>query len=202
MTNFANAAAFDDPRSALQAMGTNLSENSAIVDAHGRVLAYARTGGIIEKTRLELNPNETIYRFGSSAKSTTEVARGGWWIQEARVRKIAPICELPWIVRGSSDAAAVSCTAGVVRCRASRPSPRRSKPARLARAGEFGDHPDREWKRSLPNAASERHFGTPYSPDIYTRVGRCEVLRAAYLGGERVPPRSKSERTGVPLPVT
>lgn len=88
MTNFANAAAFDDPRSALQAMGTNLSENSAIVDAHGRVLAYARTGGIIEKTRLELNPNETIYRFGSSAKSTTEVARGGWWIQKREFEKL------------------------------------------------------------------------------------------------------------------
>jgi hypothetical protein len=81
MSRFANAAAFSAPRSMLQAMGADLSATRAIVDAQGHVLAYARTGGMIDPLRHELHARDTIYRFGSSARSTKDVAVGGWWLQ-------------------------------------------------------------------------------------------------------------------------
>jgi hypothetical protein len=81
MSRFANAAAFSAPRSMLQAMGADLSATRAIVDAQGHVLAYARTGGMIDPQRYELHARDTIYRFGSSARSTKDVAVGGWWLQ-------------------------------------------------------------------------------------------------------------------------
>ena len=81
MSRFANAAAFSAPRSMLQAMGADLSSTRAIVDAQGHVLAYARTGGMIDPQRHELHSRDTIYRFGSSARSTKDVAVGGWWLQ-------------------------------------------------------------------------------------------------------------------------
>lgn len=81
MSRFANAAAFSAPRSMLQAMGADLSSTRAIVDAQGHVLAYARTGGMIDPQRHELHARDTIYRFGSSARSTRAVAVGGWWLQ-------------------------------------------------------------------------------------------------------------------------
>lgn len=69
-------------------MGADLSANRAIVDTHGHVVAYARTGGMIGRTRLELNPRETIYRFGSSAVSPRVVANGSWWIQKREFEQL------------------------------------------------------------------------------------------------------------------
>jgi len=88
MPMFANAAAFDDPKSRLRAMGSDLSAARAIVDAHGQVLAYARTGGMIAPTRFELHPHETIYRFGSSTLAPRAVATGGWWMQRREVEQL------------------------------------------------------------------------------------------------------------------
>jgi hypothetical protein len=88
MTDFANSAAFNDPRSRMLAMGADLSEAKAIVDPHGHVLAYARTGGMIEPRRFELNPKSTIYRFGSRGSSPRDVAMGGWWIEKGEFEKL------------------------------------------------------------------------------------------------------------------
>ena len=88
MPMFANAAAFDDPKSRLRAMGSDLSAARAIVDAHGHVLAYARTGGMIAPTRFELHAKETIYRFGSSTLAPRAVATGGWWIHKREFEQL------------------------------------------------------------------------------------------------------------------
>src|SRR4051812_8389099 len=88
MTMFANDAAFHDSRSLLRAMGTDLSPNRAIVDSRGQVLAYAKTGGMMNPSRFELRPRETIYRFGGSAASLRDVAMGAWWIQKSEFEQL------------------------------------------------------------------------------------------------------------------
>lgn len=64
MPTFANVGAFDEPRSRLVAIGTDLSPSRAIVHGHGSVVAYARTGGMISPKRYPLEQGSTIYRFG------------------------------------------------------------------------------------------------------------------------------------------
>ena len=88
MTTFANRAAFDDPKSRMLALGTDLSAARAIVDQHGNVLAYASTGGMISPQRHELNPGSTIYRFGGNGRSPREVATGGWWIERREFEQL------------------------------------------------------------------------------------------------------------------
>ena len=88
MTNFVNGAAFDAPSSRLLAMGADLSAARAIVDSRGNVLAHARTGGMINPRRFELNPSSTIYRFGSAGRSPQEVAKGGWWIERREFEQL------------------------------------------------------------------------------------------------------------------
>ena len=63
------------------AIGTDLSPARAIVDAHGNVLAHARTGGMIDPKRHTLKAGSTIYRFGGS-RAPREIAKGGWWIEK------------------------------------------------------------------------------------------------------------------------
>jgi hypothetical protein len=81
MPQFANRAAFEDARSRMLAIGTDLSPARAIVDASGNVLAHARTGGMIDPERRVLNTGSTIYRFGGS-RAPRHVAKGGWWIEK------------------------------------------------------------------------------------------------------------------------
>lgn len=88
MTSFANGAAFEDPKSRMRALGTDLSAARAIVDAQGSVLAYARTGGMLSPARFELSPPSTIYRFGGRGKSPQEVATGVWWIERREFEQL------------------------------------------------------------------------------------------------------------------
>lgn len=88
MTDFANSAAFNDPRSRLLAMGGDISVSKAIVDPHGHVLAYARTGGMIAPQRFELSPRSTIYRFGDGRKSPRDVAKGAWWMERSEFERL------------------------------------------------------------------------------------------------------------------
>lgn len=81
MPRFANRAAFEEARSRLIAIGTDLSPARAIIDASGNVLAHARTGGMLDPEPYELRAGSTIYRFGGS-KAPKDVARGGWWIEK------------------------------------------------------------------------------------------------------------------------
>lgn len=81
MPTFANQSAFEDARSRLLAIGTDLSPARAIVDASGKVLARIRTGGMIDPERYVLRTGTTIYRFGGS-KPPKDVATGGWWIEK------------------------------------------------------------------------------------------------------------------------
>lgn len=80
MPAFANQTAFDQPRSRLLALGTDLSPARALVDAQGRVVAHARTGGMLNPQRHALRRGDTIYRFGGS-RLPREVARGAWWLE-------------------------------------------------------------------------------------------------------------------------
>ena len=81
MATFANQTAFEEARSRMVAIGTDLSPSRAIVDASGNVLAHARTGGMIDPQRYALRQGSTVYRFGAS-RSPREIAKGGWWIEK------------------------------------------------------------------------------------------------------------------------
>jgi len=81
MSQFANRAAFEEARSRMVAIGTDLSPARAIVDARGNVLAHARTGGMIDPERYTLKAGSTIYRFGGS-RAPRDIAKGGWWIEK------------------------------------------------------------------------------------------------------------------------
>ncbi len=87
MATYANEAAFEDTRSRLVAIGTDLSPERAIVDAHGAVLAHARTGGMIDPKPHVLKRGDTIFRFGS-ARGAREVAKGGWWIDKREFQQL------------------------------------------------------------------------------------------------------------------
>jgi hypothetical protein len=86
MAIFANAAAFNEPKSRILAIGTNLK--SAITDPRGNVLCYAQTGGILGPSRYELSPGTKIYRFGGGGASPEIVGRGGWWIEQREFEKL------------------------------------------------------------------------------------------------------------------
>ncbi len=88
MTSFVNGLAFDAPTSRMLALGADLSVARAIVDQRGNVLAHARTGGMISPKRFELNPQSTIYRFGSAGRSPHDVAKGGWWIERREFEQL------------------------------------------------------------------------------------------------------------------
>jgi hypothetical protein len=88
MSAFANQAAFDQPASRAVAMGVNLSAARAIVDAQGRVVAHARTGGMISPQRHLLTAGTRLYRFGSGGRTPHDVARGGWWLQAAEFERL------------------------------------------------------------------------------------------------------------------
>jgi hypothetical protein len=88
MINFANRAAFDDPKSRMLALGIDVSAARAIVDHRGAILAYARTGGMINPERWELRPGSTIYRFGGTGRSAQDVAKGGWWVERREFEQL------------------------------------------------------------------------------------------------------------------
>lgn len=81
MPHYANRNAFEDSSSRLLAIGTDLSPSRAIVDALGRPLAHARTGGMLDPARYVLKKGSTVYRFGG-ARPPRDVAKGGWWIEQ------------------------------------------------------------------------------------------------------------------------
>lgn len=81
MPEFANRASFEDARSRKLAIGTDLSPARAIVDARGNVMAYTRTGGMLDPERYVLKAGTTVYRFGAS-RSPRDIAKGSWWIEQ------------------------------------------------------------------------------------------------------------------------
>lgn len=81
MSQFANRAAFEQAKSRMTAIGTDLSPARALVDANGNVLAHARTGGMLDPERHVVNAGSTIYRFGGS-RTPRDIAKGGWWIEK------------------------------------------------------------------------------------------------------------------------
>jgi len=88
MGTFANQSAFDNPASRAVALGINLSPAKAIVDLQGRVLAHARTGGMLAPERHTLSIGARLYRFGSSRHTPREVARGGWWLERREFERL------------------------------------------------------------------------------------------------------------------
>ncbi len=85
---FANQAAFDRPESRAAAAGINLSLAQAIADPQGRVLAHARTGGMMNSQRYTLLTGTRLFRFGRSNQLPQEVARGGWWLEAREFERL------------------------------------------------------------------------------------------------------------------
>lgn len=88
MSLFANQSAFDRPTSRAAAAGVNLNTAQAIVDAQGRVLAHAKTGGMIDPQRHVLLGGTRLFRFGSSRHTPQDVARGGWWLASREFERL------------------------------------------------------------------------------------------------------------------
>jgi len=86
--DFANQSAFYDPESKMLAMGANLNPASAITDSTGKVLAYAKSGGMLAPQRHILDEGETLFRFGGSGRSGEMVAAGSWWLARAEFDKV------------------------------------------------------------------------------------------------------------------
>jgi len=87
MPIFANAAAFDAPASRMLALGTDFSPGRALVDGQGRVVAHARTGGMMSPARFALAPGTTIYRFGGQ-RSPREIGKGAWWLEKREFEQV------------------------------------------------------------------------------------------------------------------
>ncbi|MEY4750550.1 MAG: hypothetical protein RIQ60_2764 [Pseudomonadota bacterium] len=81
MPLYANQDAFDESRSRLIAVGTDLSPDKALVDASGNVMAHARTGGMIDPARYVVAAGTRLYRFGGD-RSPRDIAQGGWWVEQ------------------------------------------------------------------------------------------------------------------------
>jgi hypothetical protein len=75
---FANAVAFSDPNSRMEATGVDLNASNAIVDPRGKVLAYAQTGGMLAPQRYEVRSGAKLYRFVGPGQSPHQAARGRW----------------------------------------------------------------------------------------------------------------------------
>ncbi len=88
MDRIANRLAFDRPESRARAMGVDFSAAQAIVDARGTVLAYARTGGMLDPQRAELKPGVSIYRFGGGGRSADRIAQGAWWLEQRQFERL------------------------------------------------------------------------------------------------------------------
>jgi hypothetical protein len=100
MSMFANQAAFDRPESRAAAAGINLSPAQAIVDPQGRVLAHARTGGMIHAERHPLWNGTRLFRFGRSKQSPQEVARGAWWLEAREFERLVSFANAHGIYLG------------------------------------------------------------------------------------------------------
>jgi len=72
----------------MSALGIGISSASAIVDLHGNVLARARSGGMINPARFQLDPHSILFRFGGGSRSPREVAKGSWWIEKHEFEKL------------------------------------------------------------------------------------------------------------------
>ena len=83
---FANAIAFNDPASRLEATGCNVS--NPIVDPRGNVLGYVQTGGMLAPQRYELQPGANLYRFAGPGPSPLEAAKGRWWVEQREFEKL------------------------------------------------------------------------------------------------------------------
>jgi len=88
MGSYANLTAFERPESRATAAGINLSAARAIVDAQGRVLAHAQTGGMINPQRHPVPSGSRLYRFGRAAQSPQGVASGGWWLESRAFERL------------------------------------------------------------------------------------------------------------------
>lgn len=100
MSMFANQAAFDRPESRAAAAGINLSPAQAIVDPQGRVLAHARTGGMISTQRHVLSSGTRLFRFGRSGVSPQQVAVGGWWLEAREFERLVSFANAHGIYLG------------------------------------------------------------------------------------------------------
>lgn len=92
--SFANQAAFDDSSSRQLAMGVDLCPAKALTNAHGNILLYAQTGGMIAPQHYEIMPGSTLFRFASGSGDPLRAIAGAWWLAAAefdRVQRFAQV---------------------------------------------------------------------------------------------------------------
>jgi hypothetical protein len=77
---FANQAAFNDPKSRMQALGQNTKPEMAVVDSRLKPLFYMQTGGMIHPQRDEIKPGAILYRFANAKDGVQRAMTGGWWV--------------------------------------------------------------------------------------------------------------------------
>ncbi|HRH77583.1 MAG TPA: hypothetical protein PK129_09585 [Cellvibrionaceae bacterium] len=77
---FANQAAFNDPKSRMQALGQNTRPEGAVVDSRLKPLFYMQTGGMINPQRDEIMPGAILYRFSAAKDGIQRGMTGGWWM--------------------------------------------------------------------------------------------------------------------------
>lgn len=84
----------------MAAAGVNLSAARAIVDAQGRVLARAQTGGMISPQRHAVAQGARLFRFGSNRHTPREVAHGGWWLEAREFERLVSFANTHGIYLG------------------------------------------------------------------------------------------------------
>jgi hypothetical protein len=91
---FGNQEAFSNPNSRLMAAGTDLQPSNAIVDQQGRVLAFAKTGGMMAPARFEILPGAKIFRFGNAGAGVHRLAAGSWWMEQPAFEKLTSFAQV------------------------------------------------------------------------------------------------------------
>ena len=99
-----NAHAFNN-QSWLAATGANANGQNNIVDEQVRILAYVRTGGMMNPERRVLEPGKKIFRFGASGRSPQAIAAGAWWVEQTEFDKLFSFAQ----VHNTSLGIAVRC---------------------------------------------------------------------------------------------
>lgn len=85
---FVNQAAFNDPKSRMQALGQNTRIESAVVDSKMKPLFFMQTGGMIHPQRDEIQAGSILYRFAGLKDGLERAMTGGWWIHAQEFAKV------------------------------------------------------------------------------------------------------------------
>lgn len=90
---FVNSIAFNNPKSRMQALGTDTRHEKAVVNLSGQPYFYPQTGGMIHPQRHELQLNTILYRFVASDTPVDRAVVGGWWMEHSEFAKVCSFAQ-------------------------------------------------------------------------------------------------------------